>query len=234
PFYGEPPDVTLWQLLLVAESDLKKFARDLFLEPGDSIYLREVTRLRDAVSAYTQFQDLMGIAEHAADPPVHRHYCYSQRLVYLRESVVSFLDKNVLAGFTLLRPFLELSILHLYWYARCERAGYAPYYQWLYTGKGKPPFRNSAEYALANLPCSPDVPPERLERLRNMVIRLFSAASAYNHSPALDESMVTLSRGIERISRDTFFFYLISATLFVTQMTYCYILAYPMILFPVS
>ncbi|MEX2282671.1 MAG: hypothetical protein WEE89_09335 [Gemmatimonadota bacterium] len=233
-FHDTPPDVPLWQLLLVPENDLKKFARDVAAEPADSVYQSELTRLRNAVAAYTQFQDVMAIAAHPGDPVENRHYCYFQSLVYLRESAVSFLDKNVLAAFTLMRPFLELSVLHLYWFARCELSGYKPFYQWLEIGAGKPPFRNAVEQTLPQLPGSEGVPTDRVARLVETLLHIYKGASAYNHSPGLDESIVTVSRGIERMSRDTFFFYLIWASALVTQITFSYILAYPMILFPVS
>jgi hypothetical protein len=233
-FHGEPPDVPLWEVLQLRDADLKPFARDLFALEPTSEYVGEVRRLRDAVTAYMQFQDLQGVAVHPGDPLENRHYCYYQSLFYIRESIVSFLDQNALAAFALLRPFIELSVLHVYWLAKCEDTGYAKYYEWLRTGKRKPPFKNALDYCLRNLPASSHVDPERLSRLKATIEELFASACAYNHTPGLVESVLTLNRRVEGLSRDTFFFYLITARLFITQITYLYVLAYPMILFPIE
>lgn len=67
--------------------------------------------------------------------------------------IVSWLNRNVLAAVTPLRPFLELSLLHICWYLRSKQSSYKPYYDWpeLDKAKGRPRFREALDYALNNL-----------------------------------------------------------------------------------
>ena len=50
----------------------------------------------------------------------------------------------------------------------------------------------------------------------------------------MDESIVGMSRRSESTYLDSFYFYLITANILLRQITYLYILVYPMSLFPVD
>ena len=143
-FNGEiPPTYSMTSLLGLSYDELKPFTKDVLevLERDDSFL-----ELKLGYQAYFQFQDILNLSIESIDVPMeNRHYCYFESLVYLRESLVSWLDKNVLAAITLLRPFLELTILHIYWYVRCEIDGYKHFYMWFRGEKNKPPFKNQVE-----------------------------------------------------------------------------------------
>ncbi len=184
-----------------------------------------------------QFQDIMEIAIHGDNPLWNRHYCYYESLVYLRESIVSWLDENILAATILLRPFLELAILHLYWYLRCEasKKRYDDFYLWLHDKKGKPPFKNQLDYVFENLPSRNVVSSKRIDQIKQLLQNAYKSISAYNHSPKVEEkSIVSLSGGLGNTSLFSFFYYLSTLNVFLRQVTYLYLLAYPMSVFPVD
>jgi hypothetical protein len=62
----------------------------------------------------------------------------------------------------------------------------------------------------------------------------YKDASTYNHTPKIDESVVSLGGGAGKVSFYLFFFHLANLNLVLRQLTYLYILAYPMSLFPVD
>ncbi len=128
-FSGSKAPFTSFGVLLNLDNEnLKPFTRDAlkFLESDKS-----AIELNWGFRAYSQFQDLLGLTINDDSPVWNRHYCYYESLVYLRESLTAWLDQNILAAMTLVRPFLELSIFHLYWYLRCEQGNYGDYYLWL-------------------------------------------------------------------------------------------------------
>jgi hypothetical protein len=165
---------------------------------------------------------------------VNRHYAYYEGLVYLRESVVSWLDRNVLAGLTLLRPFLELFVFHVYWYVRCKHKSYKPYYDWLKHGKGKPGFQNALDYIFNNLPTKGWASEKRLQELKLTIQNGYKTLYAYNHTPQMNESITAKSGGLGNLALESFLYYLELTNILLHQVVYLFILAYPMSLFPVE
>ncbi len=117
----EPFEISMVSLLNLERKNLKPFTKDAIdaLENVDTY-----KELKAGIRAYFQFQDILDLSLTIENIDSitkentrlwNRHYCYYESLIYLKESVTSWLDKNILAGIILLRPFLELSLLHLYW-----------------------------------------------------------------------------------------------------------------------
>ena len=234
-FEGDPPERSLFEILDIPKSQLKSFALELIKDTTESgAAEKDINEFSRGLSAYTQFQDILSFVMREADPGENRHYCYYESMVYLREIGVCLLDKNILAAFTLLRPFMELSILHLYWFMRCEDKGYQPYYQWLNGIKNKPPFQAMFDYVFENLPTRDYIDNERISRLRITLQKIYRVGCTYNHSPKIEESVYTLSKGNNRLSLSTFFSFLFWMNTLLRQLVYLYILVYPMSLFPVE
>lgn len=219
--------------------DLKQFTKNLL----DSNELFEdaqalLSELSRGISALFQFQDILDVSlDENGSILVNRHYCYYESLVYLRESVVSWLDKNVLAALTLLRPFLELSVLHLYWYLQCRTSSYKPYYDWLtrYTsGRGKPNFQSALDYVFDNMPTKGWVKEQRVRELKQVIQKLYRNLCSYHHTPKMEESVAAASGGLGSISLESFFYYSHTTNILLYQVVYLFILTYPMSLFPVD
>ena len=231
-FDGNTPPYAAFEVLLHLETEnLKPFTKDAleFLKSDKS-----AIELNWGFRAYSQFQDLLGLTINDDSPVWNRHYCYYESLVYLRESIAAWLDQNILAAMTLVRPFLELSIFHLYWYLRCEHNDYDDYYLWLKGKKGKPPFKNQLDFVFDNLPTKEFVSPKQLDKVKQVLNNSYKGASTYNHTPKLDESVVSLGDSAGKTSFYLFFFHMANLNLVLRQLTYLYILAYPMSLFPVD
>ncbi len=234
-FQGEPREKAIFEVLNIPESQLNPFAIELINGAREHETIdKDLNEFSRGFSAYTQFQDILEITFRETDQVTNRHYCYCESLVYLREIGASLLNKNLLAAFTLLRPFMELAILHLYWSLRSDKSKYQPYYQWLKGKKAKPPFRNMLEYVFENLPTRDYVDSERVSRLRKVLLEFYQVSCAYNHSPKIEESVVTLSGGHDRLSFYTFFYFLSRANILLRQLVYLYVLVYPMSIFPVE
>jgi len=225
------PYASFGVLLQLESKNLKSFTKDAlkFLESDES-----AIELNWGFRAYSQFQDLLGLTLNFENPVWNRHYCYYESIVYLRESMVAWLDQNILAAMTLIRPFLELSVFHLYWYLRCEQNNYDDYYLWLQGKKGKPPFKNQLDYVFDHLPTKDFVSGKQLDKIKNILNNSYKGASTYNHTPQVDESVVNLGGGAGKVSSYLFFFYMASINLVIRQLVYLYVLAYPMSLFPVD
>ena len=218
-FQGDPPEKALFEVLNIPESQLKSFAIELIKSAKeDETMQKTLNEFSRGISAYTQFQDILDIAFSETDPEINRHYCYYESLVYLREIGACFLDKNFLAAFTLLRPFMELAILHLYWFMRCEEKGYHPYYQWLNGIKEKPSFKYMFDYVFENLPTRDYVDSKRVSHLCEIIQKIYRTLCAYNHTPKIEESVVTLSGGQYRLSLFTFFYFLFLANTLLRQL----------------
>lgn len=239
-FEGTPQDVPLVELLVLNTQNLKPFTKTLIdytalSEDAIQALLSELSR---GISALSQFQDILDVSlDEDGSILVNRHYCYYESLVYLRESVVSWLDKNVLAGLTLLRPFLELSVLHLYWYLRCRTSTYKPYYDWLTihkSYKGKPSFQFALDYIFDNMPTKGWVKEQRVQELKQCIRTQYSNLCAYHHAPKMDESVTAASGGQGSVSLEFFLYYLHTTNILLHQVVYLYILTYPMALFPVD
>jgi len=231
-FDGNFPHYVPFQVLLQLENEnLKPFTKDAleFLKTYKS-----ANELNWGFRAYSEFQDLLSLSLDENSPLWNRHYCYYESLVYLRESIAAWLDQNVLAAMTLIRPFLELSIFHLYWYLRCEYNNYDEFYLWLEGKKRKPPFKNQLDFVFNNLPTKDFVSPKRLAQIKEILNNSYKSASTYIHTPKIYESIVSLGGGAGNVSLYLFFFYVASLNLVLRQLTYLYILAYPMSLFPVD
>lgn len=233
---GTPADISLKALLNLGDENLKPFAKNILdsneLPEDLQELLKELTR---GIRAFSQFQDILDVSLDIDDHYIiNRHYAYFESLVYIREGVVSWLDRNVLAALTLLRPFLELAILHLFWFLRCRRKSYKPYYEWLKHDKGKPPFQNALNYVFDNLPSKGWVNEKRLQELKQVILNAYKTLCAYNHTPNIKDSITAKSGGLGNVALESFFYYLHITNILLHQVVYLFILAYPMSLFPVE
>jgi len=234
-------NVSILRLLNLKKEELKPFSRDILTNIDDG---EEFQELKKGIRAYYQFQDILDCTIEMNDgdinsddltlPLVNRHYCYFESIVYIRESLVSWLDKNVLAALTLLRPFLELSIMHLYWTLQGKEKGFKNFYLWLEDKKNKPPFRNQVDEIFSNIPAKRKLSKNRVLQIREIILSLYKDLCAYNHSPKIDESIITLSGGLGNISLYSFYYFNYIVEQLFRQLVYLYILVYPLSLFPID
>ena len=90
------------------------------------------------------------------------------------------------------------------------------------------------DYVFENLPTRDYVDSKRVSHLREILQKIYRTLCAYNHTPKIEESVVTLSGGQYRLSLFTFFYFLFWVNMLLRQLVYLYILVYPMSLFPVE
>ena len=228
-------DMPLEHLLGIDKNNQKPFTLDILnLDGQPDHYVARISELSRGVHALFQFQDILEVEASLDVPILNRHYCYFESLVYLRESIVSWLDRNVLASLVLLRSFLELSLLHIYWHVSCSRKTYRPYYDWLNCGKGKPSFKKMLSYVFENLPSIDEIDQSRVADLKTRLHSIYKTLCIYNHTPILAESISVKSGGFGEMHLEYFMYYIEFTVLMLHQLLYLYVLTYPMSLFPVN
>ena len=236
--YGEneAPVIPLTNLLNIDLENVKPFTKDILdLEKQSGHFQSSINELSRGVHAYFQFQDILDVTLDPKDGEiVNRHYAYYESLVYLREGIASWLDGNVLSAFTLLRPFQEISILHLYWYLSCRYGTYEPYYRWLRDTRIKPSFLRTLYYVCNNLPSKSFVTKNRLNELKRILEQIYKSTHEYHHITNMKDSTVAQSGGLGNISLEYFLTYLESINILLYQITFLFVLTYPMSLFPVE
>lgn len=223
--------IPLETLLHLDKNNLKPSAKDTLeyiLSDSSS------QELKMGFWAFSQFQDILEISLDDKSPMFNRHYCYYESLVYLHESIISWLDQNSLAAITLIRPFLESAILHLYWYLRCKDSNYKSYYLWFDGKKEKPPFHDQLNFIFDSLPPKDFLSKKRTLLIKDLIIKAYKAACAYNHVPKIDESIIGITGGMDRNSIHGFYFYLANINMTLRQIIYLYTLVYPLSLFPID
>lgn len=234
-FDGPAKDIPLKTLLGLKEDELKPFTKALLNENnfGKEDSLIELSR---GLSALHQFQDILEVTLDARGSPLeNRHFLYYESLIYLHESINSWLDKNVLSGMTLLRPFLELSVFHLYWYLK-GNSNFTSYYDWLTsnTHKGTPSFQFALNHVIENIPVQSCLKRHRLVELKQILLNMHKQLGTYNHAPKMDEALNANFAGLGNVALEDFFYYLHTTILLLHQIMFLYILVYPMSLFPVE
>ncbi len=236
--YGESnaPIISLAQLLNISLDNIKPFTKDILdAEHQPEHFQASMNELSRGLHALLQFQDILDVSLDLRDAQIiNRHYAYYESLVYIRESIVSWLDGNVLSALILLRPFQELAILHLYWYLRCRHSTYESYYSWLRDNRGKPSFLKALNYVCDNMPSKGYVLQKRLKELKQVIRNIYSALNIYHHVTKMDESIVTKSGGLGNLALEYFLYYLETVNIQLHQLVYLLVLTYPMSLFPVE
>lgn len=246
-FQGDnPPDISFASLLNLNSEKMKPFTKTLLEDPDILGDREDIKDLRAGIYAFAQTQDILNFDftiynssilsfdSGDFDPDVwySQHYCYYESLVYLRESVVSWLEQNVLAALTLLRPFLELAISHLYWHLQCDNC--KSFYRWFRDEKRKPPFKNLLNAVFDNLREQELVAQEFLDATKKILSDIYATCCAYNHTPRIEESIVTLGAGRDKVSVRSFLYYCHLARTLLRRVMYLYVLAYPISMFPVN
>lgn len=244
PDYQGSPDRILLTILGISRKNLKPYTEDLFSLFREN---QEFSELVSGIQGYIEFQDILDISINAEldfKPRTaaeilrmhvwNRHYCFYESLFYLRDSISSWLDGNLLASLALLRPFLELSVLHIYRHVTADKNGHEKHLEWVHGKKNKPNFHAMVDLSVERIEAAEFCNTERLNLLKESLKKAFKNLCAYNHSPQLDESISTMSKGNLAISAESVLFYLVVASFVLRQVIYLFVLAYPTSLFPVD
>ncbi len=236
-FIGRPKTTDLRTVLGVTDDQLTPNARYIL----KSRQLRTaVNRVSWAVRAYLQFQDLQSVtlpSASGANVPqgdiLNQSYCYYESLAYLRESATCWVNGQLISALTLLRPMMELAVLHVYWKTAGSTEA-ARFSDWLRTGNGKPGFSRSLGKALENLSVDGLVGKDSRSRLYKLMMNGYRTLSQHVHGPFLTESLSATAHTLGGYDLENFLLYSILVETVMTHLVYIYILLYPMILFPVE
>lgn len=241
-FEGNPPEPNLLNILNISRKELNSFGMENIMkrkkEPEINAYFK---KLSYGIQAYLQFQDLLDYSISVQDPDAMkedlfacRHYCYFESIVYLRQTTISLFNNNSLSALVLMRPFLELSILNLYWHYISKTKGFYQLIRWLKGERGKPPFQNSLIYITENQTLLfPNITKD-INIIKSNLKRLFDSFSDYNHTPKISRSLGEKSGGLNIFHFEDLLYSLHMLNILLYWIVFLYTIAHPMILFPVD
>lgn len=225
----------LTTLLSIKADELGGFGQEIIrLDPRKEPLAEHLESFRRGVQGYLQFQDLLPVQLDMVSPMENRHYAYFESIAYLREATVSLLNRRALSALVMIRPFMELSVTHLYFMEMGGEKGFEHYYEWIAGEKNKPPFRSMLDQLLDRLSAAGLVDQERYDMLRTGLTEMYSSSSMYHHSPRQKESIVVLSGGVASTGLMPFMYAVADLTILMRQMLFLYVLANPMAMFPVD
>jgi len=231
-FTRKPKLIDIFDLLNIEKNKVRKSSYKLL--KGSNKLIKNVTW---GIRSYLQFQDILSVSlsDDKNEEIINRHYCYYESIIYLRESIISLLDRNLLASITLLRPFLELSILNLFWYLNCENKGYGKYYLWLKgNNKYKKKFDGTVNYIFKNIPSKEYIDKKKLKMIEIILKNTYKTFGRYSHSPQLEYSF-TLRKGFSsKFSLEDFYYIPNILFIVLNQIVYLYVNIYPLSLFPID
>ena len=233
----EPLDYSIYTLVGLQEEELKPGIKQTLENLNTTEAAEVLTEFSRAVHGYYQFQDILDLTLETGVPVFNRHYCYYESLVYLRESILSWLDGNVLAATTLLRPFLELTMLHLYWYLRSKKEGYQSYYEWLNGKSQGPGFKKQVNYIFSKLVVKDCFSSSELGTIKDNILKLYKWGCIYNHTPKVEESMFHVAGGTVADKSNltvSLGYYPLMALPLLREVVCTFMLVYPMSFFPVD
>lgn len=240
-FKGEVPDYTFDQLLNITEGEINEYGKDIVKQNIEDKELKSYfKKLKISLLAYMQFQDLFSISFNSKDYFINEDillqnkYCYYESLFYLRQSILSLFNLNILSTITLLRPFIELSIFQLYWTYSSKEKGFKSYYKWIKGNKEKPPFRNSLEYVINKKCLTFPKLKNLLENSEKILKNLYYKFCSYTHVPVLSESLAAKARGFSIPDLEDFLYALHQTNILLHHIIVLYVICNPMILFPVK
>ena len=224
-------------LQLPEESISSRTRAALELVDGDDCPESVLSLLR-GVRAYFELQDVLdrASASHEGKPRFETDHCYYESVVYLRESLMAWIQGNELAAMALLRPFLELSLLHLYWDRRSASGSFEAFFKWLDgDGKaGKPAFRQIRETVTANLPTRALLDSGDLDGMSNFFDATFTVLCSYNHTPKPEQSLFMREDFIAGTQNAACAYYVTIVEALLRHLVFLYTFAFPAALFPVD
>ncbi len=202
----------------------------LELVDGDSCP-DEVLSLLRGVRAYFELQDVLTgrIASFEGKPIFEIDHCYYESIVYLRESLMAWIQGQELAAMALLRPFLELSLLHLYWELRPASDSFEHFFKWLDGGPNKPGFKQIRDAVIQNLPTQALLDFQDLERMSDFLGRSFAVLCSYNHTPKPEQSVFMRDEFLSETQS-----YVTITEALLRHLVFLYAFAYPAAFYPVD
>lgn len=232
-YYSKSPiNVNLKQIIGIESELTSPYIEKLSRFCGNDILLRDNLM---GYECYQQFQDILDTLVFEDAPILHQNYCYFESIVYLREIITSWANQNLLASMVLLRPFLELSILHLYWRTISEKDNYKSFSKWFYNKENtKPQFKKQLETVIFDLKNIHPGGNDLLELIHNSLITNYKAFNPYQHSPALGESIINKVRINQSKQLPELFMIPELLQTLLKNIILLYIFSYPMIVFPVD
>ncbi len=190
--YRDPDDpVSFRDVWTILDGELNEAARIAWKRLRDEKELAGLHReVAWSVQALIEFADLAHFTHLGKGRKQYNNYLYFEAVSTLREATVGLLNGSPRASTGVLRPVLEMLLLHCWWQQRISMKGSSEhYYDWLEGRRRNPRFRDIVENNFEWLGISSDDAAK--ERVRCTYDRLCS----YVHAPTREESATMLNRG---------------------------------------
>jgi hypothetical protein len=242
-----PKEMTITQIFHIDSSEISKFGCALLSNDIPNGLKKMLSEISWAIRTYIEFQDIFDFSislNHSENVEnidiytrqicdINKNYCYYESISYLKEVFLCLLNGHLLASITLLRPFLELSVANIYWILKSSKESSTAFYKWLLGDKTyKQSFAKMIDYFFKNCDTLELLNRDGLIENQKFIKEIYRKLCSYNHTPILEESLISRAGNTGIISEDFFsdMIALISEMLF--YINFIYLLNFPMTLFP--
>jgi hypothetical protein len=247
---SEPEKKRIEDILLLDDKELAPVSERILSNESNfrSNIEQELDDVNWSVRAYMQYQDILNRSYSSnslddSDPEskgldvedfMNRNYCYYESILYLRQSILSFLNDNFHSAFLSLDQFFSLCLHHCYWELNKKESGIREYYDWL-KGKELRLGRNILiDRIIEYLIRTRETDHDNFDDIENCLKRLAEIHDLKSDVPRLQDSVTLEQGGFKGSNNDIIENYLEIVSETVSEMNKLLLHVYPLILFPVN
>lgn len=233
-----PTSYSLERVLHLKEDELNRFGRLLidFLDKQPEDYKKSYADLTWRIKAWLEFQDLMDlemdIEGSDTTAKLNYHYCYFEATRTLIESLHSGINGYFHAAIALLRPFIELAVLEIYFREKRKKEGnYKSFQKWFNCNNCKQgqPFKNTVNY-IFNSGHNRSFPV-----VRKRIFSAYQGTCKYVHKPRFDESFAYIRKtNTLEPSLEAIYYWIYFTSIVLQSLLWLYVVSNPICLFPVD
>ena len=228
-----PEDISLRNILQIKKGYLSKRGEFILhiLENRQGKDKKHFSDLCWRIQAWLEFQDIMNRSidwESDNDPlNLSCHYCYYEATRILVEILESGINGYFNSSIALLRSFIELAVLQIYFKERDDN--YNSFYKWFNGKSGHSPFKNTVNFIFSK------DKNKKFVVVKERLLGEYSGTSIYVHKPRLDESF-TIMRGSNTLepSLESIFYWMFVTSMALQSAIWLYVITHPLCLFPVD
>ena len=225
---------SLRKVLNLNDDDLSKKSKLIikFLEDS-SEFKDKYSDLSWQVQAWFEFQDILETSfelQNGNEQLINNHYCYFEATRILIESLITGLEGHFNASISLLRSFIELAVLEVYFKEKSTVDGnHKRFLRWFSYESGNTPFKNTVDFIFTK------EENRNFNIVKDRINGSYKDTSIYAHKPRLNSSFTVMRKSNTlNPSLESIFYWAYFSSIVLQSILWLYVISYPMCLFPVD
>lgn len=226
---------SLRKVLNLNDDDLSKKGKSIsnFLDDSSLEFKDEYSNLSWQVQAWFEFQDILETSfelQNENEQFLNNHYCYFEATRILIESLITGLEGHFNASISLLRSFIELAVLEIYFKEKSIIDGNCKgFLRWFSYESGHTPFKNTVEFIFTK------EENRNFKIVKDRVNGSYKGTSIYAHKPRLNSSFTVMRKSNTlNPSLESIFYWAHFSSIVLQSILWLYVISFPMCLFPVD